>query len=564
MISRREKYRNQVITTYIKNYLKYYISNIEIDSLTFLDELYLMIAQRIAEIGNIGSVNFKYIDEYEFVKSEHFTNIIKEVRAISDFSFQIVPNIYSELEIVSNTILELSEELTADIENCNKLMETAESSIKRQTAMSSVKNEIIVYDTIGDRFSSSAGTLTVDKRSGSIFLNVISTYNIPFTINSADCNREKGIINKPSKGDTTWRNITNGYFNSRTFSAVPLFENEEYSDINRMKDDDIETSYMVEYNSFTKSSPLELNINISPDETGRIDAIELSVDPSDIESVLSTSLSLPILNKLVVTDNKGITKDVSTSILDNTIKIERTVIGTVEKKVTYQSPDIYPVVNYNINNENIDNIIINLNLVIPQEIWYPEEVIKDSFDNSVYRFNYFETLIIGGYEPSDNHLDPRDYYTTSEIAEIISHRLSNKYLFQDKIHLFRYFIGIKEIKLMRYTYNTTGNIISSNLNDSGKLISGIQIYVNEIIPEGCSISYYISFDTNEWYQILPDNRDKSIDIPSRILLYDDISNTKYDKVIDIESSTVYLKIEMTGAQQETPILKSYAVRIKTL
>lgn len=563
MISRREKYRDQVVTTYVRDYLKYHLANINIDDLTYLDELYIILAERIAEISQIGNVNFKYIHDWEFVKSSHFTSIIQEIRNISEFCFKVIPNIYIELETASNTILELSEELTLDIDKCKKLMETAESSLMRQVTMSSIKNEIIIYDTIGENFPPLDSTLTVDKRSGSIFLNVINSYEIPFNINSAICNIEKGKIDKPSIGDTTWRNISNGYFHSRTFSASPLFENEELANVDRMQDNNLETSYLVEYNSIGKSTPLKLDININPSETGRVDAIELTIDPSDIDSVLSTSLSLPDIDKISVTDNNSINDDITDIALNNKIKIGKSTVGTIEKRMTHQSPDVYPIINYNINYDNVSNIILHLISENPQEIYYPEEVIKDSSDESVYRFNYFETLIINGYEPPEGYLDPKEYYTIAEKTSILSHRLSNQHLFQDSTHLFRYFIGIKEIKLYRYTYDTTGEAITSNLNNSDKSILGIQLYVNEIIPEGCGIDYYISSDKNKWYQILPDNRSKDEAIPSRLLLFESDDFTKYDKIVDVRTSKVYLKVVMAGTQQKTPILKSYAVRIKT-
>ena len=129
--------------------------------------------------------------------------------------------------------------------------------------------------------------------------------------------------------------------------------------------------------------------------------------------------------------------------------------------------------------------------------------------------------------------------------------------------MFRYFIGIKEIKLHGFSFTTEGEAITYNLNDSGKELASVDIHVNETVPEGTAIQYFFSTDRTEWIEVVPTSRHDVGELPRRVV-FNGFEAVAGDMVVDQTTDKIFLRILMTSSTASTPVLKSYAVRLKLL
>jgi hypothetical protein len=328
-----------------------------------------------------------------------------------------------------------------------------------------------------------------------------------------------------------------------------------------MKDQDMETSYLIEYNSKSDRESMSMNIELSFD-VGRVDIMNLVIDPGDYNSVSTSSVILPSLTK-VTSRSEGETEDVTDMATNNIIELKGTSAGAIEAEITHKRPDVFPIGSFYLAKSNIDGLNISLTAERPQEVYYPEKEVRDVSGNLLHRFNYFETLVLNKYEPPLGHINPRVFYTDSEIAEMNEVAETGHTVEDRRRILYRYFVGVKEIELLRMAYMTEGETVTTNLNSSGNNIAGVDLYVNEYLPEGSDVMYQLSTDRVEWHDISPQGRAESGDMPRR-LVFKGLDVEAGDKEIPIDTKTIYLKVKMTGDGTESPALKAYAVRIKLI
>jgi len=564
MISRKEQYKRSVLETFITTYLTKYIAGITPDQLTYVDEIYQILANRIGQMSRFNTVRFWPIDQWDHVTSKYYQTFIGDTRRVSEFVFQALPELYAEMEALANQVIDISEGLAKRIAGCDVVAKAAEGVLKRKATLTSIKDEIIAYDTISDQTLVVDGTLAIDRRSGSITLGVDSEQPIVYTIKDIRVDKPKGEIkwNNIKIGDPTWRNITNGYFTSRTFGDSPLFESTETADPSRMVDGDLETSFMIEYNSFAEESlAVTYELECSPI---RVDALELTFDPSDGTRSLGNALPLPELTMLKFRLADGKIVDMTDMVTNNIITIKGSPVGKREGFIEHHAPDPFPVGSFLTNVPQVVGVLITLRVNAPQETSYIEKVVRDEQSTDIKQFNYFETLVLNKYDPPAGYYDPRGVYSARDLAELASQLYSNLYLMDKHIPLNRYAIVIKELKLLQRSYISTGEAFTKDLNATKRKIAGMDLFVNEVIPGQCAIKYYVSPDRNTWYEIVPQTRADSQNLPRRILLSADVLPEHDDVVALCETSSIYMKIEMIGTGQKTPILKSYAARIKLI
>jgi hypothetical protein len=561
MLTRRERREELAMEEFINAFIDAYFNNLEVGTFTFLDEIYRIFAVRIAELREVMKVKLSYPDEHSIVRSDLYSTLFEKAKLAADLSYRMIPEAFERIGQVANNLIERSESLTAQLTVCDDIVKALEGSLKKKVSITSVKNEILVYDTIGTDTKIIEGDLSVDRRAGVVVLGIKDTTEIDFSIEEVKYDKPKGTMKAPKVGDMTWDNIENGYFTSRSFSSAPLLESERTMDIKRMVDNDFETSYLVEYNTTSDRDALNMNLELSFD-LGRVDILSIVVDPGDYESVTTSSVVLPSLTK-IITRGERTTEDITDIVTDNIVEMKGTSAGTVEAEITHKRPDIYPIGSFFLCRNSIDRLSIVLSSEKPQEIFYPEKVVRDVSGNLLHRFNYFETLVLNRYEPLVGHLNPREFYTAAELAEMneisnVGHTVLDK-----KRNLFRYFIGVKELRLLRATYKTEGECTTANLNDTNKKVAGVELYVNERIPKETSIIYSISINRVNWHEIAPQGRVDSGGAPRRIVFHG-FEATIGDKLVDLEAESMYLKINMTGTGSESPVINAYALRIKLL
>lgn len=564
MISRRARHRTYAADTFIQNSLAILINSLQVESFTYVDEIFTLLAQRISALGDMGNLKLRLLDERNFPEGAFFTRFFSELRELSDFNFQCIPDCYSDLNGIANEIIARSEQISTALKSCSDLINVVEGNIKRRSALSSIKDEILFYDTIGNGTLLKTGTLTIDKRSGSLLLPIASSNEIEYTIEEIICNKPRGSLGTVRKGDSTWKNISNGYFHSRLFSDSPVLENLDITRPERMKDGDLETSFLVEYNSFLEETPLEMNLKLRLVSPQKVDMMEIAVEPPDQISGLSGGSHLPQVEELIVSDTGGNRENLIQEMTDNRIAVKGCFIGAVESGIAHRPPDVYPTANYVLSRPSVSEIDLRFSCPVPQLISYPEKVIRNSSGSVIRRFNYFETLVLNKYEAPGGHPDPKDFYTEQEIADMAGEIYSNVVVEDERIALYRHCIGLKELRLVTHTFATEGEIISANLNSEAREIAGAQIYALESIPVGTGIRYFLSTDLKTWVEISPENRREHGSLPIRLVYDSSLESETGDLSVGMMSKTLYLKITMSGRLQRTPVLKAYAVRIKLI
>lgn len=561
MITRKERATRSATERFVDTFVTTYFSNLSSDQFTYLDGVYRTIANRIAQLRDVRDIQLNYLDDYSIVKKDIYETLFNKSLLLADLNYRMIPEVFSDLNRIYNNVIEGAENLSKQITVAEDIVKTLEGSLKQKVSLSSIKNEVLIYDTIGSSTYVAEGTLAKDKRAGLVTLGINKTEYIPFKIKNVIVNKDKGTMSRPLIGDLTWDNIKNGYFTSRSFSDSPLFENSSTSDINRMSDQNMETSYLIEYNSDDDREELKMGIELEFD-TGRIDMINVVVDPSDMVSVMTSSVILPKMTR-ILTHSKEDVEDVTSKSMDNAIEANGYVLGETETDISHKRPDIYPTGSFFISTNNISSLTMELTSDEPQEIFYPEKIIKDGSGNTLHKFNYFETLVLNKYQPPLEYVGPTEFYTPQEITELGEIEATGNDIHDERNHIFRYFIGIKEIQLLRLTYASEGSIITADLNTSGKKIAGADLFVNEYVPDGTEIYYYYSADTVDWFEIAPGSRVNIGDLPRRIV-FQGFDVLRGDLLISTVTTSLFLKIEMKGTGDITPVLKSYAARIKLM
>lgn len=564
LLTRKEKRDLTSTEEHIRERIENTIRSIEVSDITFLDEMYRLTENRMDTMQAFGDIHLEYLDEDVPVKSDHYTDFARAIKEVSELNLKTIPDIYDALKEVSDDVLSTGESITDSITICEQLLSKVEGTLKKKMSLSSIKDEVVVYDSIlSDEFMD-AGSLGMDYRGGFITLAPESYDRIWYEIKEIKFTKPKGNVSRPDDSNNSLEFFTDGYFNSRTFSANPIFENMLDAATENINDGRLQTSYFAEYNtllpieSFGMSISVDIHSKVAAQfGSRRVDQVLLYLDPGDKSSVITTSTVVPYLSRLSINS-----EDRTSEVLDNSIVIKGATVGEYERGFQVRSPAVYPTGSYIVSTPEVEQLTIEVVADTPQEIWYPEKIVKNDTGNIIHKFNYMETLILNGYEPPEGHPDPRDLYTEREITEMFSILNAGHNSYDQPVHLYRFLIGIKDLELIAYTYNTEGTVTSKNLNShKDKNVASVEIYTSEIVPDNTSIRYFISNDKVVWYEISPLSRAETNGLPTRIV-YNGIDIKDGDNHIGITSPDVYMKIIMTGARDQTPRLKSYAVRIK--
>lgn len=584
MLTGKDISKRLPIENYIDTEINQYFHNMNIGNFNFIDEIYAAINERFERIKNIGQVGFKLISDTDFISpaesiddtSQGIIDIgsfFEDLQDIAKINYESIPEGYVALQEINEACISNSESITELIDYYETWIDDIEADIKNNLTHNSIKEEGIIYDNISNNTYLKTGDLTVNNTAGVVILPTVSEKQIPYQI-EITCDKPKGQRAFPIFGSSTWSSIKNGYFHTRTFAEQPNFENEADASLTKLKDNRMDTHYGIEYNSFSKDVDMNIKLNIRFDPT-RIDAISAVFEPYGNESILSVNNRYPLLRNIFIEgkqNNDNFSEDISREVVNNVLKIDENEVGRIEDRIEYNYPDVFPAATYLLNRSNLHSITMDYLCDSPQEIYYPEQIIYDFKGNITHRFNYFETLVVNDYNaPAGKEqnadvegkllTDPDSYYNATESNSLIE-IISNSYdTVIDKVALFRYFFGIKDLKLLRYTFKEHGEVISSNLNNSGKTIATVELYVNEIIKPYTDIKYYISSDQSTWYEISPSNRFSNSSLPRRAV-FSGFEPAPRDLVINNNATEIYLKVSMDGKDNVTPVLNTYALKVK--
>jgi len=578
------------IEKYINNYITSQFSNINLSDYLYLDEIYTSIFTKLNLLSEIDKIPFSPMNEYNFVDEKPFDDFTEKYKLISGIVYKIIPELFTNLQTLSDNIITTSENISKLTHASDTILTKIEEEIKTNIIKQSIKEESIIYDSIGPGTSfkipellksnlstiiKTGDSLTIDENAQNITLPIVKSVPIPFSIDIT-CNKNKGSYMPAGfnyMGSKTFDTITNGYFHSRMFAENPRLEIEDIDyNISNLVDNNPETGIIHEYNSIASDDVFNITYNLKFEEA-KIDSINIIFEPYSAESTSTTNIIYPTLTRLHIENSNTdtpISEDIEKIILDKTINIDGRVSGLSSKGINYNSKAMFPTAAYSINKNKISNIALDYSITTPHEIYYLEKTIYDSGGNETYRFNYFETLVLNNYITPKNrqgnidddiYSDPYTYYTSSDLQEM-NEIISGAYkIIDEKIKLYRYMIGIKDIQLYKTIYAPSGSITTDNLIPNNKTVAAVELYINEIVDTETSIKYYISTSGTAWINIVPSNTAANINDNKRVTFLGFDAKTG-DVIIPEQCNKLYLKIEMKGTESKTPILKSYSLKVK--
>jgi hypothetical protein len=552
----RNIYDNNSLKTSIRERYLSIMRSISRNSITYVDELYTNLYRRI---NQLCVPYFPFIFQTKRFDITKFKELNKYAVTTSDMVHRLVPNMFSDLSNLVDTMYSDIDDLNRKYDMINKLASEAEVAIKTKQNLVSIKDEIVIFSDFYNTNYLIHGNLTVDRNLGYSTLKINSVDSVKYNINNIAINKDRGKILDINDTMSTEELYSNGYFFNRMFSYNPVFENEDDGNYESLLDDDLDTSFIVEYNSDKDDELLSMKIDINVDNK-RVDNINLILDIQDSNYVTTPSTSYPTVTSINI-QSKDISYNYIDTLKNDKLIVNKTAYSRDKTVIPHNSMSMFPTVNYPINFNGCSSIVLDISTKSPQTIIYPEKNLLNREGTIIDRFNYFETLILNNYEASSGRLNPRSFYSNKHL-NLITSKYRNSAASEDiPKELYRYYISIKELILTKNNYAAESYGISSNLNNTSRKIGAVELFTDQY-GDYSSFSYYISSDKNTWLPISPTNHP----IPGikRYIFNKFIDYTPPNETYrDIDTADVYLKVELKrGNDIEIPFLKSFAVRIK--
>ena len=533
--------------------------------IVFLDQIYRMVRYQVSSIKSTISFPRYYVTKRSVPDATLYSNLAFSSWKVSELAQTLVPDIYSSMNGISDTLLSTAEGLTDDITDLQSMSEIAQAKLIRKMSATSIKTDSIVYEsfTNNNTFDIFENTF-INTSAGSLCLSATKTTGIDFRLENISVDKNKGELKKTKDivtGDSSYI-FSDGFYYNRTYSINPIFEKDSDNTIYKMRDGDITSEYRIEYCSENDSEKLTLKLTVTPTVISKIDILNIVFSPCDTDSALSATNDGVYLSKVLVTmADQSTPVDVLSSFADNTIVVRNTTYGSVEDRPTLVSPYIYPSYAIPIFKLNVKSIDIELVCDRPQKIYYLNKAVYDHKGTIVSKFNFLESLVLNKYIPPYGRLDPQTLFTKSQISDFNS-IVKNGYSVTDlKVPAFRYSIGIRELSLNDNIYSKEGVAVTSNLNESDKEVYSVELFVNEDLHLGAT-RYFVSTDKVTWIEIEPANRNINTSLPNRVLFVAVDDSKDRDFLYPAVTKKVYAKVYLAGDTTYSPVIKSFLARVK--
>ena len=541
-----------------------FVDGIARDNLVFLDDIYRHLASRIATLQYMYLETPEPITATDMLTSSIFTDRHVYFKNHADHHYLAIPECYDRSNTVVQSLYDNADSLSQQIAQVDAMLENMQALVTNNNMSSSIYDEITVYDTC-DQFSLlQTGSLFHDVHAGCIVLPVTNTKRLAYTIQDIAVNQEKGVLTRPSFGDDSYTWLPTGYMTNTTVGVTPVFENEGDASTAMLSDGDPLTMVYRERLSRYPMNPFTMDITITCDAQA-VDALRLVC--ANIGSDAKTddiSYAVSVRDCSIRDAGSNIFSSYAAQAIDNRIAINGKSIGTSVTDIVNVAGDMYPGAVLYLGAKNATAIKLKIVNTRSSLVTFKEKVITDSSGQILHTFNYPETLFLNGYVGDGVHATPSEWYDAEDkmkMQELLSSAVTTTD--QDRI-IYRNAIGIRELELLKCTYATSGEILSSNINSTGKPLASCELYVNHVLPDGCGIEYYLSTDRDQWHQVMPKNLSYTDTDILRVVFDDRLPIIARDLRLIQTVTTLYLKVIMRGTSMTTPVLKAYAVRLKHL
>lgn len=537
-------------------------------STTYLDEVYTALFMRSYVFHSMRSFETELdeffdgwlINPYDEVDIEQIVSVARASRFLCSIVYQNLDRLYASIEELENDIIHRGETISNSVHTLSVMIDKVHAAMSRDARMSSILDECIVYDTldINTFFNPEGATLALDTSTGFISLMPADTHAVGYVIDTPDMfDVPPGSIKETVYGVDTFETIENGYFHGRFFSSSPRMNDTKVSDINAVHDPGIGNIYEVELNTTSIiRSGFRMGLTLRPSSSANVMRIALSLPTT--ESTFSSPF-YQVYCPNIIYDNQNM----SNRIFDNRITSEKFNVGSIEPlwgygdNVTAYKTLVLPGIAAG------KELKLQLVTYTPQLASFPEIIFTNQEGKEVSRLNYFETLAVMKYDAPEGTLDPKSLFSPDQLSALSSAvAVSRLNVSTYNATLYRYYFGIRSIELANVIYQNEGEIISTNINKGGKPLASVSIYVNEYVPDGTFIRYFVGVDPQTWIEVEPANATVKRGYPNRVLFSKNIQALLSDVIAPGTVTSLYVRIVMKGNSSDTPLLKSIAVRMK--
>ena len=537
------------------------------DETVFLDEAFESLRTVVFRIGRILYPEVKWIPVTisEPVTTSMYSDLLSDMSLLARLSHATVDTCFSRLQSLCDYVTDQGEKIAKTVAEIDRISRAMSAEILRQSDSASVKDESLVYDTISGGSSRMTGTLLYDTHGGCRVLPVKSSTVQPFTIDTVRFNRSKGSIGAASLGKSTDEIFGNGVYLTRVFGENPVFEIDDDADLSAMSDGDMKTAYHAEFNTRETASALRMDITIIP--AGKIvTSVSITADPGGTGSAVSKGSSVPSVAGIRLSENGGTAVDRTETLVGDAFSIKETTIGASSLEFSRGAAGAYPEAHIYLQSTAATELILSIESGAPTTVEYPELVFVSDTGSVIRRLSYPETLIADNYVPAEGRPGPMDWYPDEDISTIRELTESDARSQKDMIQVMRHEISLADITLYSHTFETSGYLETENIfSAANRSLVAIEVFSSEVKPDGTAIRYLFTCDDVNWHEIAPSNH-SGVSGAKRIVcapLEAIDSDVVLSGLFSEQVKNVRMKIIMTGNGRATPMVKSYAVRMKT-
>lgn len=560
--------RTSLITSYIDNRKRDKLRGIlerigKVESVVFKDEIAGLTIDAIEDINEYPYRKFKEIEETEIAFSKDINKIIRDHRAIVNLLYDSTRHIIAEANFTSRKIAEANEAISGTSSNVNGIMKKMETELKSRGRRISIADERIFFDSFNNRNQIASSTLKVDTSSGVVTLPILNQRELDVEIRSINTNvdklaiKDKNIVKKKNE-----EIIRTGFYAGKFFDEDPRFEpvdssNNHYHGIPRdlltlASDGDPYTCLEMEYLTDRYDVTFQVEIDVSIGSPGDVQMITVSTNNQGSSTNVNVEKVEATLNNYYV--------DYTENIYGKGLAIGNVVLPSGSRAIELTGNEPFPRDNLYMLGINTMGFKVTLSQNAHIDCNYPIVRLEDKAGNVVRKLNYLESLIVLNRVSEEGTFD---FNKLATYDKIITPQDRHSRIEVETQTINRYLIAVRDIQAYSIDFGNSGEL-TTQWYEVPEGIAGVEIYPDEYIYPSLSVSslrYFIGID-NDYYEIWPYNRRADSVLPKRFVFGEAEITEKSKKISDRYPTSLRLLVRASGGPRVSPILHSYALRIK--
>lgn len=538
----------------------------------YLDEVSHKFLKVLKQIDEFPSTSLMKLNPLKVAKTKDFNLISETYLNLTDSIYGSFLSFGSTAETLSAEAKGFAADISTIINTITNIVSEIEINGKTKKNNVSIHNESIFLEDFSSAKNAATSTLVVDSISGCLYLgsnNESNSFVLPKSVKITPTGDPFRLLDKQITNKNDEDIIQRGWFVGRLCGKrIRLCEADNNNNmfyevsnnlIKRIINNElVDKTIEIEKVTDKPDSNLEITISITFPKAVDVDFIDLHLGHRSVGNPLIKSIS-------VVNPNSSLT-NITDNVFGKGFRMRGSLMKIDDRRIKIQDSSETPMRRILIQQRDIIGLNIILLVDEPSVVQCYYKGIYDKRHSLVRKLNLFESLVINKPEAiEDKDINQFDYTKLGfQLDKILSNFDSDKTLEDIIEEKYCYSIDFKTLNIVNTTYNTTG-IFESKWIPTDKPITGVELYVDEFIPDGGSfdnIRYYIMLSEGVWTEIQPINRSIKTTIPDRLILSDSgLEGVEVE--IDRSKQAFRYKVEMNGDGFVTPSVNNLVVRVKS-